>query len=144
MLAFARTLTHKQGGRDCLAERVRRDLVAHERLDELGGVLALALYGRKPGRGLDDGVIRRRVAMRSFGAETGNGTDDQPRIDRAQVFAAEAQTVHDTRAVVRDEHVGLGGELLDRFPAGVALEIDAQRSLSPVAVREQCRNAAFG
>ena len=88
------------------------------------------------GEALDDGVVGGTVAVAPGAAEAHEVADDEPRIAAAQAFRVEPEPAERRRPHIGDEHVGGGEQAVQRFAAFLALEVERQRPLVAVEVRE--------
>src|ERR1051325_6815070 len=70
-------------------------------------------HRHQAGGRLDDVVVGGLPAARAVLAERRERGVDQPRIDRREILVAEAERRERAGAVVLDEYVGGGGELLE-------------------------------
>ena len=91
-----------------------------------------AVDAQRAGQGLQDDVEGRPVAQRAGHAEARDRAVDQPRIDRGQRFIAQAEAIHDAGAIVFDQDVAFGREILDQRHAGLGLQIDDDALLAAV------------
>src|SRR5262249_56957040 len=78
---------------------------------------------------LDDVVVGGLPAARAVLAERRERRIDQPRIDRREVLVAEAEGRERAGAIVLDEHVGGGDQLLEDGAVALRLEVERDRPL---------------
>src|SRR6266702_3957275 len=96
----------------------------------------LAVDAERPGQGLHDDVEGGAVAQRAVHAEPRDRAIDQPRVEGGQCFVSQPQSIHDARAVVFNENVAPGCELLDQRHAGRGFQIDDDALLAAVYAQE--------
>ena len=131
-----------EGGGDGLGGGDRRDLVAGERLDELGGAGGGVFLGiGEAGDRLDHRVVHAAGGVGSCVPETGHRDIDEARVDGTQGFVAEAQFRNGAGAEVLDEDIGLSHKVeQDRMALG-RLEVQDDRALVAVDGCEHGRHA---
>src|SRR5947208_6562484 len=72
------------------------------------------------------------AALRAVLAEAGNGTIDQARVERAQRFVAEAETLHDPRPEILPHDVRVGREALGDLDCGGLRKVERDAALVAV------------
>ena len=78
---------------------------------------------------LDHVVVGGLAAARALLAERRERGIDQPRIDLRQRLVAEAERLERAGAIVLDEHVGGGDQLLQHLAVGLGLQVERDRAL---------------
>src|SRR4029077_6156223 len=82
--------------------------------------------------------------VRATRSEPGQRDVDDVRVDGPDVVVTKAEAVHDTGAVVLDDHIGPGCEATDDVDAFRRMEVDGDRSLPPVADEVEGAHAVHG
>ena len=135
-LAFSGAIALEQRGDDALGRDQPDDVVGeHHRHEARLAERALVGVG-DAGEALDDGVVGGAVAVASGAAEPHQVAHDEPRIAAAQAFRIEPEPAERRRPHIGDEHVRGGKQPVQRLAAFLALEVERQRALVAVEVRE--------
>ena len=128
----------QQRGADRLGAGVAGQLVgqdgAHQPRPRLVGA---GLHGGQPAQALDQRVEHRLGGKRTVEAEAGDGDEDELRVQRAQRLGVEAEARDRAGTEVLDEHIGRGGEPLQRRDAAGRLQVEHDRALVAVVVQER-------
>ena len=133
MLALAAFLAFEQRRRHRLRHRQAGHLVDDNGGHQRRGALARdGLRIRHAGHCLHRHVIDALPAIRPVGTEARHARVDQPVVERACIFPAEAQPLGDAGAEILDEHVRPANELLDTPPARGILQVERFQRLRPV------------
>ena len=93
---------------------------------------------------LDDVVVGGLPAARAVLAEGRERGVDQPRIDLRQRLVAEAERLERAGAIVLDEHVGGGDQLLQDLAIGLRLQVERDRALVGGLGQERRAHVAVG
>jgi hypothetical protein len=89
------------------------------------------------GEALHDLVIGRIVPQRSVLPEAGNGAVDEAGLQLAQRVIAEPEPLHHSRPEILDDDIGGAQQAAEHLLAGLALEIDGDRTLAGVLGEER-------
>src|SRR5882757_1030776 len=122
-----------EGGRYRLCGINRRGLVADDSADHLGPVGdRLRLDVGKSGQRLDDGIVDALLDVRSGVANAADRHIDQAGVTFSQFLGSETKPLHRARTKILHQHVGLCDESGHHLAAGLALDVDRQRSFAAI------------
>ena len=121
---------HGKGGDD--GGHAVADHIAGAGRRGLGG----AGHAHQPGEALDDLVVARPLAQRTFLAEAGYGAVDDARVHCLQFLEAEAKSLHGAGAEILEDDVGLGHQAQEQRLAARVLQVQRQAALAGVHRQE--------
>ena len=92
----------------------------------------LAVHRQRAGHGLEDDVEAGPILQRAGLAVARDRAVDQARVDRLQFVVAQPQPRHHAGAVILDQNVALGGQILNQRQPVRALEVNDDRLLAAI------------
>lgn len=134
---------------ECCEQSVRPvhpgEQVGDGHADALRIVRPVAGDGHQACLTLDNLVVAGPPAFRSVVAKTGDGQDDQPRVQLLHGRGGEAQAVHNAGAEILNHDVGPGQQFLQHHPIALGFQVQRDGFLVPVAGQEvRCLRVIFG
>ena len=92
---------------------------------------------------LNNRVIGRCTAERSFGTESRDSHVDELGVDRLERIATQIQCVHGSRAKVMNDHIHLWNHVTNDRLTRLALKVNLDGFFTPITSREQRGDIAF-